>query len=358
MAKKKKMLRRAAWIGGILLAAVLGGALLIRLLNYFPDDVIPASLVCKGKTQQLARGSRFRLVNWNIQYGASRKYHFFYDGGKAVYAEKNVVMDTIKRMNLFLKLKNPDFLMLQEVDRDSSRTHRIDELERISSFGGFACVSSTPYHRSRYVPAPLHRPLGRVDMHLATLSRYELAHPLRHSLPTLKEIFIRRAFNLKRAVLSVTVPIEGSKAPLVLLNTHLSAFSYGDGTLDRQVNVLIRLLEELDRKKNPWILAGDFNMLPPKESPSRLKKEANLYADANNPIERIFARYRSAIPLEAYRKDPGKYYTYLPFGADKPDRKLDYVFISSSVVVHDVFVPEQDPVLSDHLPIVLEASVP
>ena len=76
--------------------------------------------------------------------------------------------------------------------------------------------------------------VGRVGMHLATFSRYQLADATRYQLPLLQESRLRRLFNLRRACLAT--PLRGPSR-VSLLNTHLSAFSFGDGTVDKQVAV-------------------------------------------------------------------------------------------------------------------------
>ena len=325
-------------------------------LNYFPKPIETAPVSCDpSHGVELSRGRPFRLLSWNIQYGASRKYHFFYDGGRDVRVACRDVRDTCAKMAGLVAGLDPDMVLLQEVDRDSARTCRLDEMGFFRRALGPGCWSWTPYHRSRFVPVPFREPLGRVDMHLVTFSRYRMVSARRIALPLLRECALRRAFNLKRAVLETRLALSGG-GELALLNTHLSAFSRGDGTLRRQVERITRLLADLDRQGIPWILAGDFNMLPPGDDPRRLgTKEASHYADHPNPILGLFERYRSAVPLDELRRDPSRWYTYLPFGAKNPDRTIDYVFVSHSVEVVSFRVVGEWPYLSDHLPVLLVA---
>lgn len=345
---------------GLASVGLLGGvlALLVRLLNFFPAPVMLVPVECQGIRRPLAPGQRFTVMSWNLQYAASRQYHFFYDGGRAVHADRAVVERTLGGIAQVLRERSPDVLLLQEVDRDSARTARIDQLERLRRGAPWCCWTSATYHRSRFVPSPMHRFLGRVDLHLATAARFGLAHARRRALPQMTGSAIKRAFNLKRALLEVEVPLAGRDRPLVLINTHLDAFSHGDGTLHRQVAVILDRLAALDRRGLPWIFAGDLNYLPPGDSPARLPAaEARLYADRTNPLGPLFARHRPALPLDLLRRDPERYYTYLPFGARRPDRTIDYVFVSPAVTVHRYEVLAQAEPLSDHLPLLLEVSV-
>lgn len=344
-------------MGGLLVVLLASGALLVRCLNYFPKPLEKAPVWCSGQEATLRPGQRFTVLSWNLQYAAGRSYHFFYDGGEAVHASRDKVEQTLGEIGRLLTTKRPDVLLLQEVDRDSARTARIDELARLRRLGRWSCWTSAPYHRSRYVPVPLGNALGRVDMHLATATRYRLAWARRHGLPLLDEWFVRRAFNLKRAILEAAVPLEGHPRPLILLNTHLSAFSFGDGTLGRQVDVIRKRLEQLDARGFPWILAGDFNMLPPGESGKRLGAEAKYYSGADTPLSRLTGHHRTAVSLEVYQKNPSDYFTYIKYGAKKPDRRLDYIFVSKQIEVHGIRVLHQPRYSSDHLPLLLTASV-
>ncbi len=355
---RQTLLKRVGLVlAGLLVFLMASGALLVRCLNYFPRSLERAPVWCAGAPKTLRVGQRFSLLSWNLQFGAGRSYHFFYDGGGDVHASRSKVERTLSQIGALLSEQSPDLVLLQEVDRDSARTTRLDELDRLRGLNLWSCWTSTPYHRSRYVPVPLREPLGRVDMHLATGSRFRMAWARRHALPLLDEWFWRRAFNLKRAILETAVPLSGFSRPLVLLNTHLSAFSHGDGTLSRQVDVIMARLKRLDEGGYPWILAGDFNMLPPGESGRRLGDEAKYYSGARSPMARLFRRYRTAVSAKAYAADPSRHYTYIKFGAKEPDRRIDYIFVSAMVRVFDVRVLHPHPYPSDHLPLLLIASV-
>jgi endonuclease/exonuclease/phosphatase family metal-dependent hydrolase len=289
-------------------------------------------------TRPLARGEPFTVVSWNIQYAAGR-HHFFYDGGPTVSVPPDDVHRTLDGIGA--ALRDADLALVQEIDRDSRRTGRIDELVALAD--GWGTWASAPYHRSAYVPVPRHEPLGRIDLHLALLSRFPLAHARRTALPALRESRLRRALNLKRAVLSAEIPFEGGN--LAVAVTHLSAWSRGDGTLAKQVEVLAAWMEARERAGQPFVLAGDLNLLPPGDDPSRLP-DPTEYADHPNPIERLIPRFRSVIPPERLL-DPSSR-TYQPFDG-APQRLLDYMFVSDAIEVRSAAPDPTD--LSDHLPL-------
>ena len=334
--------------------AVLGVSV-FRIGFFFPPPIARVPIQGPHDASIAWKGEPLSVMVWNVQYCASRKHEFFYDGGTAVHVPTEDVSATVEAVADAIRTHDPDLVLLQEVDRDSARTGRVDQLAAILERVPYDRWIAAPYHRVRHVPHPPGNHLGRIHMDLATLSRYELTAAKRIQLPLLREPFYRRLFNLKRAALEVTVPHPGGS--LTVLNTHLSAFSYGDGTLQAQTDRLQRRLDELERLKFPWILAGDFNMLPPGDDPDRLGDEAQMYPP-DNPLEKFLdAGYRAVPdPVDAL-SDPSSWRTYLPFGATEPDRTLDYVFVSPGVEVRSARVLGEYSDVSDHLPLLVELDV-
>ncbi len=326
-------------------------------LNFRPRSLIEVTVQDEKTVEFPKPAGRFSVMSWNIQYSAGRNYHFWYDGGKDVHVKNEDVRGTLKKISETIRRQQPDILILQEVDRDSKRTGRIDQLPWILKEVEMNSWSSTPYHRSRFVPAPLGNPLGRVDMHMAIASKYKISSAVRYALPGLNENFIRRDFNLKRALLEAAIPTQEGKQPLIVMNTHLSAFSYGDGTLERQISLLKTRLKELDDAGYPWILAGDFNMIPPGDDPERLGKESVYYRGDSNPLEELFMQYKPDVDLKIYTNHPGSYFTYLKYGEPRADRKIDYIFSNKNVDIQEFSVIREEDPSSDHLPLFMEVSI-
>ncbi len=148
-----------------------------------------------------------------------------------------------------------DIALLQEVDRGSDRTQQTDQLQAYLEATEPACWASTPYHQVAYLPYPGPTLLGKVDMQLSTLSRFKIESSKRHQLALLDEPGWRQAMNLKRAILETTVPLADG-GEIRLGNTHLSAFSRGDGTLEKQIGQL----DDWMGHDPHFVLGGDFNI--------------------------------------------------------------------------------------------------
>ncbi len=282
------------------------------------------------------------VTSWNLQFAGGRR-HFFYDGGPDVRVPPDEVEANLRALVDTAFAKGvPSLLLLQELDRGSDRTGRVDEL--VPFLASMSACASTPYHRARFVPVPAKTPLGRVELHMATLGSIPFRSARRIALPLLNEPAWRRAFNLKRCLLEVAVPLADGRV-LMVGNTHLSAFSRGDGTLPRQVDVLARWMAEQRAAGRPFVLAGDLNLLPPGDDPRRLPDPQN-YADDGALVRRLLVDARCAVPSEVWLAPAWR--TYQPFGST-PDRVLDYLFVSPEIDVEDVGVLATQA--SDHLPL-------
>lgn len=325
------------------------------LLNDIPAPEERVPVVARAPTRALQRGVPFRVATWNVQFCGTRRQRFFYDGGTGVAVPAADQEWALARIGDTLAAIEPDLALLQEVDRDSARTDRADQLATLAGRLATPAFVTTPYHRSRFVPVPVPTPLGRVGMSLATLSTAPLHRGLRIALPPLAEPPWRQAFNLHRALLSAESTF-GDGSVLAVANTHLSAFSRGDGTLPRQVEVLRAWMRAQRDAGRSWVLGGDLNLLPPGDDHERLGPDAAEYADPTPPLALLLEEFRSVIPPE--RLLAGESRTYLPPGAARPDRMLDYIFVSDDLEVVDARVHPLDPLVSDHWPLVATLRAP
>lgn len=311
----------------------------------------------EGPAPLLPAGRGVSLLVWNVQFCAGRDLLFFYDDGDAVHVDPKRVRETIDEIAGVLRAFDADIVMLQEVDRGSDRTGRIDQHRELLARHPYPYHVSTPYYRNTYVPYPPHQHLGRVDMHLSIFSRFALREAVRRPLPDLREGLLRRQFNLKRASLEVGLPLTDGRR-LSLLNTHLTAFSRGDGTLPAQIASVSQRMREIAEAGQPGIVGGDFNALPPGDNPARLGAAADLYRDEGCPIAALFEQLQSAIPAEAHEDEPERWRTWLPHGAEVAERALDHVFSTQDVEYLDVSVASGVHHASDHLPLRVELQIP
>lgn len=277
------------------------------------------------------------MLSWNIQFGAGRNRCFFYDGGPDARVTREEVETTLEGIGSLIASRNPDVVLLQEVDRRSLRTGNIDQIRVLQRRLGLPVLASTPYFKVPWVPVPPHQPMGHVDMHLVVLSRFALSDGRRLALAPLDEPLYRRVFNLRRALLHLKLATTTGPA-LDLFQTHLSAFSRGDGTLHDQVRTVLDAVLPCERA----LLAGDFNCLPVGVDPASLGEAKVLYEADDTPIRPLFEQLDSMI-------EPAQP-SYVPYGSNLPDRTIDYGFSRGLQVLEANTLPEGAR-WSDHLPL-------
>lgn len=260
----KKFLKILLIIVLVIIVAVGGLFGFLTVTEFKPADVEAADTVGDSTAELLpisASDGDFAILSWNIGYaGLGAASDFFMDGGThSMAADKAAVNGYLEGIKTVCA-GDYDFIMLQEVDRKSTRTYKVDEAEALARGNSvFALNFSCPF-----VPNPntlIIEPIGKVNSGLLTCSSRSIAKAERISLPCPFSWPLRVA-NLKRCLLVSYIPIEGSDKQLVLVNLHLEAYDSGEGKIaqTRQLREFIKA--EYD-KGNYVIAGGDFNQVFP-----------------------------------------------------------------------------------------------
>ena len=202
--------------------------------------------------------TELKILSWNVGYaGLGKDSDFFMDGGKdARSADQATVQEYLAGISGVINGGEYDFVMLQEVDTDSSRTYGINEAKALA----FGTASYAFNYSCPFVPVPV-PPLGKVNSGLLSCSAYEVSDAQRVSLPCPFSWPLRIA-NLKRCLMVSYLPIEDSDKQLVLVNLHLEAYDDGEGKI-AQTNQLREFIESQYELGNYVIAGGDFNQTFP-----------------------------------------------------------------------------------------------
>jgi hypothetical protein len=245
--KPLRILFRVVAAAALLAALYLGGVIALGIAtDYRPGDVVPIETATGGASSGSV-GPELALLSWNIGYaGLGAEMDFFYDGGTMVRpSAAQAGKFTRGILDHLAEEAGVDFVLLQEVDKRSSRTENKDQTEILAAaLPGYAHSFAYNY-KVAFNPVPLTNPLGQIESGLMTLSR---AVPLAserwayHSaFPWPKQLFmLDRCFILSRFRTA-----DGKD--LVLINNHNSAFD-AEGRLRRVEMPLIRdiMLRELE----------------------------------------------------------------------------------------------------------------
>jgi endonuclease/exonuclease/phosphatase family metal-dependent hydrolase len=339
-----------------LASAVAGGFALSRFLNYHPRAVQEEECRNEAGAADLSVGQSIKAVTYNAQFFAGTDYHFFYDGGSDTLVDPSDVQKTVAVISAFLKHEKPDFVLFQEVDCKARRTGYLDQIDLLINAlpADLHNYVATFYWKSRFVPHP--KVLGPAGTKLAIFSRYRLNRASRYQLPSTPGNPVVKDFDFKRAILEVEIPLTNGGA-FCLLNTHLEAFPKGTDVMARQVDHVLLRLDSLDQKGVPWIIGGDFNLLPPGQWAHLDFEERGCHREPSE-ISAIFERYAGVpVPSSASGEQMRDFMTFTKRieGDRVPIRTLDYFFTSPKVEIKSYAVRQAGVKhLSDHLPLVAE----
>lgn len=251
----------------ILLAAVLALALVLAAYViyvfaawYRVEDWQELEITAaEGEGEPLSPGETYRIASYNIGFGAySDDYSFFMDGGTESRARsEEAVYENVGGAMAAVQALEPDFLLLQEVDVDGTRSYHVDELAlAVDAMGDGYWITFAQNYDSPYLFWPPLEPHGANRSGQATFSRFPIASAVRRQLPieegVMKLVDLDRCYSVQR------LPVSDGRE-LVLYNFHLSAYT-SDGTIaEEQLEMLFAdMLSEYEAGN--WVIAGgDFN---------------------------------------------------------------------------------------------------
>jgi endonuclease/exonuclease/phosphatase family metal-dependent hydrolase len=212
----------------------------------------------------------------------------------------------LRRISEVILSDKPDLVALQEVDRGVKRTSGIDEIAELARLTrmDYAFAPNLDFQGGKYG--------------VAILSRYPL-----------RAIDHRRYANKReaerRGLLRVEVMVKGHRINFV--TTHLD-YQFADARLFETE----QLLKALAPVKEPLIVTGDFNDEPTGTSYKLMLSDfTDAWSDAMSGGE-----------------------GGLTYPADKPVKRIDYVFIAKGRGVSAKGAAVRQTLASDHLPLVVD----
>ncbi|MCU1722147.1 endonuclease/exonuclease/phosphatase family protein [Pseudomonas sp. 5P_5.1_Bac1] len=325
-----------------------------------PEETVPVA--CTAPAKPLIPGQQLKVMSWNVQYLAGKRYVFWYDEAKGddrrpTEQDLAVNLDEVARV---IRAEQPDIVLLQELDNNAKASDYQDQLallrERLADL--YPCAVQAYQWKAEFVPD--WHIAGSVGRTLATLSRYPIQQAQRIQLPRASDNLLSRLLQPQQAVLVSYLPLrEGGQ--LAVLNTQLAQHEPGSDVQARQVAELERLLDQFERQGTPWLIGGDFNLLPLGQY-RRLKPEQRQFYSADSELHVLWDKY-PMIPgnAEATGADRSAWLTHFPNDPqlDGPDRTLDYLFHSPKLRRVNAQVLQQDTLeISDHLPVTARLLLP
>lgn len=297
-----------------------------------------------------------KITSWNIGFGVyTDKFSFFMDGGKYSRGfSKEAVETNMDNIISELKEYDSDFYVIQEVDYNSQRSHKVDEVKLLTdTFNDKYNYSFAINYNSPYLFYPITSPLGFQHSGILTFSKYPITSSIRMSLPTQSNIY--KIMDLDRAYSINKIPTSNGKE-LVLINFHLSAYTTDPTIVNQQLEKIYTSINEEYENGNYIICGGDFNMDLLKDSGSIFGISGENYSWAQPFPEESLPKFMSLVaPFEKDNPIPSARNADAPWDKNTNFQvTLDGFMVSDNVEVEDTRVIDQQFKYSDHQAVQLD----
>lgn len=298
---------------------------------------------------QVRPGEEYLIMTYNIGFGAYTKdYSFFMDGGKYSWGrDKESVLANVSAMGTLISDINPDFILVQEVDRDGTRSYHIDELKVLNQFVKGYYYDFAQNYDSPFLFFPPWQPHGANIAGMVTYARGEITETMRRSFPISESL--SKFVDLDRCYSISRIPTENGKF-LCLYNVHLSAYGSNDEIREGQLSMLFEDMAADYQAGNYVICGGDYNHNVKEESSENAPEWAYLF-----PREKIPEGFCMALD---YAETPEDIEHESCRSADEPYKEgetytvtLDGFIISDNVIVHEYRNMDCGYEYSDHDPV-------
>lgn len=222
------------------------------------DDNQILEVTNNSTLDEVSVGEEYTIVTQNIGFGAyTRDFTFFMDGGtKSWGASKESVIDCVNKAQSVVSSFNPDFILYQEVDINSTRSYSVDQRKQLNELNpNFSSVGAKNFN-SPFLFYPFLEPHGFCNSEIVTYSRFNILSSLRRSLPISQSI--TKLLDLDRCYSVSRIQVAGGKE-LVIINAHLSAYGMDASVREGQMRMLFSQMKEEYDKGNYCICGADFN---------------------------------------------------------------------------------------------------
>ncbi len=325
----------------------------------FSYDRIPDEQVVEIKSliedKIIEKNKQYSIVTQNLGFGAyTSDFTFFMDGGTQSWANsKESVTECVNKGADEVISENPDFVLFQEIDTDSTRSYHIDEREiLISRFDGYTSTFAVNYH-SAFLMYPFYQPHGASNSGIMTFSKYTISSCMRRSLPVSSGF--GKFLDLDRCYTVSRLPVDDGKE-LVLYNVHMSAYGGSDEVRTAQMNMLLGDMKKEYDKGNFCVCGGDFNHDFTGDSTQKLNGGENADFGWAKPF-----------PFELMPEGISRAMNYcdrtvlptcrncdVPYKEGNPTFVVDGFLVSDNVTVNYLQNKQTGFVYSDHNPVIMK----
>lgn len=268
MSRKKIILTSILGVLGALVLFVLCYVGYILLSYYRIEDNYTLTIEDGSSEEVVEVGKSYTISTYNIGFGAySQDYTFFLDSGylpdgtvvTGYYSTARSYDECLENVtgaiNTISKI-DADFMLFQEVDTNSTRSHKINQYQMIKDkFINTSSVYASNFHTA-FLPYPLYDMHGKVEAGLVTVSKYDIQSAVRKSFTVATDL--SKLFDLDRCFSYSEINVANNKK-LIIVNVHMSAYDEGGVIRKAQREELNKFLDEMYSKGHYIIVGGDYN---------------------------------------------------------------------------------------------------
>ncbi|WP_027631872.1 endonuclease [Clostridium hydrogeniformans] len=264
---KKKIFKGVLMFIILILTVVIGYFIFMTVTDYKPEAVINLDIE-NNKEKRVSVDDIMTVTTYNMGYaGMDKDIDFFMDGGtKSRSISKEKTLENLRGTLDTIKAENSTFVFMQEVDKNSTRSYKVNEYEDIKEEFKDYSFSFAINYKTPWVPVPITKPHGKVLSGIVIMSKFFVDNSTRYDLPG-KEAWPVQLAELDRCIMVNRIKTDNNKE-LVLINAHLSAYDKGGKIRKQQLGFLREFLSEEYEKGNYVIIGGDWNHQIPGSDPS------------------------------------------------------------------------------------------
>jgi endonuclease/exonuclease/phosphatase family metal-dependent hydrolase len=282
-----------------------------------------------------------------------------------VYSEAEILANMAKIAQKIEELQ-PDIVLLQEVDIQSTRSAYVDQLRWLleNTYFNYAVYGSQ--WEVAYIPSD---GLGRMNETNAILSRWPLDDAKRIQLALRNDQIAPEQYLYERCCMVEAKVIVPGFQDFYVVNIHASAFAQDD-TRKKHLAAFKQELDKIAASERIFVAGGDLNSIPPGSDSTDFcikhkcpgeefhqpgkepyHKEGMYYEPESDGMRDLYNAYANVIPLSTYLANQPAYFTQTPVPDQFWDRVLDYMFSNGRWVAGAGAVHQECLVESDHVPV-------
>lgn len=354
----KKILKTILIILLIIVLIFVGYVVYVFASYYRLDDNLELEVEGSASIDTLSVGETYRITSANLGFGAySDDFSFFMDGGTESWAfSKEAVYDNINGSVESVMSLNPDLMLFQEVDIDSTRSYHVDQMELIIDDLAAADIADVNYtfaqnYDSPFLMYPITQPHGKSKAGLLTVSPATITSSIRRSLPI--EEGLSKFIDLDRCYSKNYIDLDNGKQ-LVLYNVHLSAYTTDPSTAENQVIMLNEDMTAEVAAGNYVIAGGDMNKDMLGDSSAYFGTTSSANWAQPFPAELLSDGFSVVGPLDESNPVPSCRNADTPYNEDSFVLTIDGFVVSSNVKVEYSNVLDTGFKYSDHNPVYMD----